>query len=558
MKISAEDFKKIKLRSKEMDQDFEGFRTKGREIQQYLCPWRGRFLGGESEQEARGELYNDESIHNTMIFEAVDVAAAGIKSGISPSSRPWFRIGAEDSRMAELGAPARWLEQVQRILYSVFARSNFYNSMHEFYTELLVFATGATVALPDYQTVMRCKTQTFGEYHLGHDYRDEVNTFSRKFYKRVGALVEQFGLENVSPETKQKYEDGHLGQLILCHHLIEPNDDRITIKEALGREFRSIYWESGRNENEILGLRGFDEFPVINGLWDAAGSQVYGIGPGHKNLRNGKRLQRLEEDSLQNLALTISPPMVTDSANKDVIIDASPWGITRSNENASVSRAGIRQLYEQKVLTRDLEFKIERNERAIRDGFFNRIFMMIADSAESIKTAYQAARMMEEKYSVLGPVVERSQKSLGQAIQLAFAYSLDAGLIPEAPPELQGHDLKIEYISILAQAQKIAGLQAINETMAFVASATQIWPEARHKFDALQAVDEVAQTNGAPPSVIRSDDQVAALIEQERQAQQAAAAGQAAMQMSEGARNLKDVEVRGRSAIDVLTGAVNG
>ena len=554
MNISTETFKKIKLRATQLDNDFEGFRSKGRDIQQYLCPWRGRFLAGDNEKEARGELYNDESIHNTLIFQAIDTASAGIKSGLSPSSRPWFRIGAEDSRLSELGEPARWLAHVQRVLYSIMSRNNTYNSLQEIYAELVTFATCSAAVLPDNKTVSRMKTFSFGEYRLATDYRDEFNTFARRFYKTTGQLVGEFGKENVSDEVSQAFKDGHLNRMVLCQGLIDPNEEGSDLKDALGRDWRSIYWEVGTKSDAVLGVRGFEQFPIIGSVWDAVGSSVYGIGPGHKNLRNGKRLQKLEEDSLQNLALTIAPPMVTDSANKDVIVDASPWGLTRSNENPASSRAGIRMLYEQKALTRDLEYKIERNEQALRDGFYNNIFLMMRNQAESIKTAYQAARMMEEKYSVLGPVLERSQQMLSQLIQLNFAYALDYGLIPEAPVELQGSELKIEYISILAQAQKIAGLQSIHDTMAFVSTASQIWPEARFKFDPLQAIDEVAQANGAPPSIIRSDDEVAVMMEQDAKARQAAAQGQAMLTASEGARNMKDVKIGGRSAIEVLMG----
>lgn len=555
MKINAETFKTLKRRVSELDTEFEPFRTKGAQIQQFVCPWRGRFLTGESENEDRGELFNDESIHNTVTFEAIDVMAAGIKNGISPSSRPWFRVGAEDSRLAELGASAVWLSQVERLFYQIFHRSNIYRHLQGYYAELGVFSTGACVVLPDYRNVIRAKTMSFGEYRLGMDYREELNTFSRRFYKTVGQLVEEFGNENVTDETLVKYTDGHLDQKILCQCLIEPNDDRVDVKDALSRNVRSIYWEVGANEDSILGVRGFDEFPVIGGVWDSVGGMVYGIGPGHKNLRNCMRLQKLEADSLQNLALSIAPPLVTDSANKDVMVDGSPWGITRSNESPQHTRAGIRQLYEQKALTRDLEYKIERNEKAIRDGFYNQIFLMISNSAENIKTAYQAARMLEEKYSILGPVFEQSQQTLSQLFQLTFAYALDAGLIPEAPPELQGSDLKIEYTSILAQAQKIAGLQAINDTFGYVSTVSRIYPEARHKFDALQSIDEVAQVNGAPPSIIRSDDEVAARIAEERKAQQATAAGEAMLAATQGAKNLNGVQMGGRDAIDVLTGA---
>jgi hypothetical protein len=558
MKISADSFKYVQRRYTALDNDFEPYKAKGLDIQRFVCPWRGRFLSGDSEQDAKGEIYDDTSIHNSMIFRAVRVAAAGIKNGISPESRPWFRVTGEDEKVAEFAGPAAWLSRVQELIYMIARRSNTYAAFQDMDTENVVFGTCSATVLPDYQNVLRMKSHSFGEYRLGQDYRGVDDTFAWKFYKSVGNLVEEFGEENVMPETLVLYNQGHLEKMILVYGLVEPNDDRIDLSDALGRGWRSVYWESGAQNDTILAVRGFDEFPNISAGWERIGSAVYGIGPGHENLRDAKRLQKLEGDDLQNLALQNRPALFSDAANKDTVINAAPWGITRGADAASTTHPGIRTLYDVKHMGADLQAKIQDTEEALRSGFYNDIFMMISNQAESIDTAYQAARMMEEKYSILGPVIERSQKMRGDWIKLAFHYALEAGLIPPAPPELQGQELKIQYISTLALAQQIAGLSAINETMAFVERAATIWPGARHKFDAVQAVDEVARVNGVPPSVIRSDDEVAALVAQDAQMAQAQARGQAMLSATEGAKNLEGVEMQGRSAVDVLSGALPG
>ncbi len=556
MKVDSGDFKKITSRAKQLDDNFESYRKKGAEIQQYVCPWRGRFLAGDNEREDLDVLFDDTSIHNTAVFDAVNIAAAGIKSGISPSSRPWFRIGGEDEKLAELGAPARWLSHVEKLIYSIFHRSNVYDGLHELYSEQIIFGSGDAVVVPDYETVLRMRPFSYGECRLGLDHRRVVNSFTRKFWMDAGQLVLEFGIDNVGDRVKEAYDKGNLESRFLCRSLIEPNDDRCSVKDALGRPFRAIYWLEGNSTENILAVRGFEVFPHIGNAWNAIGSQPYGIGPGHINLRNCKRLQVLEEDSLQQLAFHNKPPLYSDAANAETLINAGPWGITRGVDGGSGGTApGVRPLYQVNPNTKDLEYKIERTEEAIRDGFFNNIFMMISNATSHTDTAFEVARLMEEKYSVLGPVIERSQAMLGQLINIAFAYAKDAGLVPPAPAELQGTELKVEYISILAQAQKIAGLQAIEETMAFIGRASQIWPEARHKFDALQAVDEVAQTNGVPPSCIRSDDDVDVLIQQEAQRMAQAQAAEAGMQAADGMNKIKDVEVGGRKAIDVLTGA---
>lgn len=554
MQISIEDHKKIKSRVAQLDQAFEPYKGKAKDIQRYVCPWRGRFLSGDHENQNRDALYDDSSIHNTIVFEAIDIGAAGIKSGVSPSSRPWFKIGGHDKKLAELRGPSQWLSFVGDVIEDIFQRSNTYDSLQEIYSEDFVFGAGYALVEGDLETVIRLHPFSYGEYRVAHDHAGRLNVFLRRFWKSAGALVEEFGEEHVSDAVRQAYNDGNLETQFRCNMLIEANDDRLEVKDALGRPWRALYWQDGAPQGHFLAVRGFDVFPVIGGPWDMAGSRGYGIGPGHKNLRNCKRLQIIEEESLQQLALHTRPPMKSDGANKSVLIDASPWGMTRTTGSFQ-NGSGVEPLYRVQPNTRDLEEKIKRTETSIDRGFYKDIFLMLANGAQDIDTAYQAAKMLEEKYTVLGPVIERSLAMLGQLIQLTFHFANEAGLIPEPPPELQGQELKIEYVSILAQAQQIAGLQSIEETMGFVRRIEPFWPEARYKIDALQAVDEVASTNGAPPSMIRSDDEAAALMEQDQKRQAAQEAGQAALMAAEGASKLKGVEVGGRSAIDVLTGS---
>jgi hypothetical protein len=548
--------KAITGRAAKLDNDFSWFRTKGQDIQKYVVPWRGRALGGQSKSDDNGESYDDTSIHNTIVQQCLQVASAGIKSGISPSSRPWFRVGVRERKIVEGGPAALWLARVEQILYTIFQRANVYDALQEIFTELLAFGTGAAAVVPDKETIIRVRPFTYGEYRLGLDHRHKVGLMTRKYYMTVGQLVSEFTQEHCSQRVKDLYKDGNLEEKILIRNLIEKSDDRYDLKEALGRAYRSIYWEDGVEGNLVLAIRGFDLFPILSSTWETVGGQVYGIGPGHTNLRNAKRLQKLEEDSLQQLALQNKPPLLSSVANQNNAIDTSPWGVTY--DNSPPGNPGIGPLYQVNPNTQEIEFKIERTEKALRDGFFNNIFMMITNSQDNIKTAYQTARMMEEKYSVLGPVIERSQHMLGDLIAIAYDYAQQAGEIPEPPEELQGEDLKIEYISVLAQAQKISGLQSINDTMAFVASIAQVWPEARHKVDAMQAVDEIASVNGTPPSVIRSDDDASAMVAAEQQAAQRAQQAEQAMMATEGARNLKDVRVGGKPAIDSMAQAMAG
>ena len=78
----------------------------------------------------------------------------------------------------------------------------------------------------------------------------------------------------------------------------------------------------------------------------------------------------------------------------------------------------------------------------------------------------------QEKLQQLGPVVERLQSEfLNPIIERTYAILDRAGVFPpisdELAEQLNGQDVKIEYISPLAQAQKVSSLTSIEQYFAF-------------------------------------------------------------------------------------------
>jgi hypothetical protein len=122
----------------------------------------------------------------------------------------------------------------------------------------------------------------------------------------------------------------------------------------------------------------------------------------------------------------------------------------------------------------------------------------------------------EEKMLMLGPIVERQHTEFADVI---IEQSLDALMdepdFPMLPPEVmeQIGEYKIEYVSVLAQAQKMAGIQAIQRTAEFAGNLAQGFPTVLDKVDADQMLDEFHEGVGGPVSIIRSDDDVAEIRE---------------------------------------------
>ena len=111
-------------------------------------------------------------------------------------------------------------------------------------------------------------------------------------------------------------------------------------------------------------------------------------------------------------------------------------------------------------------------------------------------------------------------------IDLTYNRMQDVGILDaiDTPEEVEGANLQIDYISVLAQAQKQLATRGISEVVGMVGSIGEFWPKALHKIDGMQVVDEYAAATGVPPGIIVSDKDAEASYQAEVQAKQMMAA----------------------------------
>ena len=195
----------------------------------------------------------------------------------------------------------------------------------------------------------------------------------------------------------------------------------------------------------------------------------------------------------------------------------------------------------------------------INSAFYSDLFMMISEQNQAM-TATEVAERHEEKMLMLGPVVERlNNELLDPLLETVFERLLIAGLLPPPPPELAGHDLNIEYVSMLAQAQKAIAVNGIDRFVSNLGQIAAVKPTVLDKFDADYWADVYSDKLGLDPALIVSGQQLA-LIRQQRAAQAQQAQQQTALQQaSDTLKNLGQTSAEpGTVAGNVLQGLRGG
>lgn len=533
--------KSYRKRLQALNSEFDTFLPLYRELSDYHLAHSGRFLVSDRN---KGYKRNTKQINNTSRL-AVRTLASGLHAGMTSPSRPWFRLSSGDAQLDNVAAVKAWLFAVQTVMYNVFSKSNFYNSVHANYAELGVFGVGAIGVYEDFENVIHCQPYTIGSYRLATNGKNIVDVFYREYDITVSQCVSQFGYDKCSKSVQKQFDDGNTENWITIVYLVEPNDKRDHNSPlARDKKFRARYFEQSCQDEKFLRESGHDEFPIMAPRWDVIGEDVYATDcPGMTALGDTKALQLGEKRLYQALDKVVSPPLQGPSGMRNKL----PNGTPRSDDIIWTDNAAdkLSSIYDFRP---DLNAMAAINDKAefrIKKAFYEDLFLMLSQTDRREITAREVAEKHEEKLLALGPVLERlNTELLDPVINRVFNILQRNGVLPVPPEELQGKELNIEYVSVLAQAQRMVSTGSVERVAQFAMGLSQVWPESRHKIDASQAIDDYAESIGINPAIIRSDDQVAEMVAQDQAQAQQAQMMMMAQQAAETAKTTGEASVK--------------
>lgn len=538
------------------------------DISDFLLPYSGRFF--TSDHNKGNRLFNN--IYDESATFALDVMTAGMMAGMTSPARPWFRLAIGDKDLMEHGPVKLWLADVAQLMREIYAKSNTYNALHSIYEELGAFATAASVIEDDYDNVIHHHVLTAGEYALATNDKGRVDTLCREYEMTILQIIEKFVKQpdgtmdwsRVSQSTKNKWDTHkNLDMWVPVIHVIQPRTARdIYRKDAKNMPFASCYFEPGEDDGADRFLResGYKRFPVIAPRWHVRGGDIYGNGPSFRALGSTKQLQQEQLRKGQAIDYQTKPPLQVPAERKNSHISQLPGGVSYIPANGN--HQGVKTLFEVNLDLGALREDILDVRQRINKSFYADLFLMISqDNRNTPATATEIAERHEEKLLMLGPVLERlHNEMLSPKIDLTFARIVEAGLLPPPPPELQGMDLSVEFISTLAQAQKMVGIGAMDGFLGRVAQLAagsgdlSVWD----KVDKDQSVDVIAEMYGVNPSVIVSDDKVAIIREQKAQAMAAQQQAAAVPAMASAAKDAAAADTGGQNMLTDIMRQVQG
>ena len=506
-----------------------------KEIAERILPRQDWF---QASNKTQGDKRTEKMFDATASL-ALERFAAAMESMLTPRTQHWHKLKVTDSYLSKNKQVNQYLDEVTQILFQVrySPKANFASQAHEAYMSLGAFGTGALFIDDIIGKGIRYKSIHLSEIYFAENHAGVIDKVHRKFEMTARQAAQKWGTDNLPDKMKSMLEVNPEA-IFEFIHCVKPNEERMNgRKDYRGMPYVSYYLS-------IEGLKmmsegGYQSFPYAVSRYVTSPKEIYGRSPAMLVLPDIKMINEMSKTVLRAAHKAVDPPLLLQEDGVLQAFNARP---------SALNFGGINERGEQMV--RPLETganvnlgldMMEQRRKVINDAFLITLFQILVDAPTM--TATEAMLRAQEKGALLAPTMGRQQSEmLGPMIERELDILARAGVLPEMPDELreaQG-EVQIEYISPLNRAQRAEDGVAILRTLESVTGLAQFDPDVLMVFDSKKIARELADINGVPAKVMRSEEEIIFMKDQQAQQQQLAQLLQAAPVVANSAKTLTE------------------
>lgn len=499
----------------------------------YVNPRRGDF----TTKQYRGSRSRFDKVFDSTAPLANEQLASGLHGHLTNTAERWFSLrvpGVEPTH-----AMRTWL---QGTVDTMFDRcfnipdTNFVTSVHELYLDIGSYGTAVFYVEDRPGKPIQFRSFHLADCYIAENHEGVVDTLYRKYKHTARQLMQLY--EPVLPEKFKEIATKQPFQEFTCVHAVEPRADLdYGKKDKDNMPFKSCYVLV--EEQIMLKEGGFNEFPYMVPRWSKTAGEVYGRSPAMVCMPDIKMVNEMMKTTIRAAQKATDPPLMVPDDGFMMPLRTIPGGL---NYYRSGTPDKVEPLIGGERPDVGLDFIESRREHISKS--FHVDWLQMRDGPQM--TATEVLQRQEEKMRLMGPMVGRLQSEfLGPMLDRVFALMLRRNELPEAPPELEGVKLNVDYISPVARAQKSQAVFNFTRFLEQMVPLANVKPEIFDNIDADGTFRWAHGTLDAPTETLVDPEQVQQSREQRAQEQQQM---QEAAMMQQQATTAKDMSVAAKNA----------
>lgn len=478
------------------------FESHWQEIAEYIFPRRADF----NTERAPGDKRMTKVYDSTGI-QGLELLAAGLHGmATNPASR-WFALKTDDQELNSNDAIREWLGQVEDIIFSRLHSplSSITTHLHELYLDYAAFGTAVMFIGTSKTDNLLFQTRFLGECVIDENAEGMVDTVIRSFKMTVRQMIQQWG-DKVSSDVKKLASEDKLDEKVELLHAVFPREERDAKKETPDNmPFASVYLE--KKEKHLLQEGGFEEFPYAVPRWYKVAGEKYGRSPAMTALADVKMLQEMVKTTLKAAQKIVDPPLMVPDEGAMGPVRTVPGGLNFYRDENRL----IFPLQTGANIPISLEMMQDLRNRILSTFFVDQLQMV----GDADMTATEVMQRTQERMRLLGPILGRMESELlGPIISRVFGILLRAGQLPEQPPELDGVEWRVEYVSPIALAQRSQKVDRALNMLTVAGQMSAFDPKIMARFDSDNFLPWLAVELNVDAELILDDEEFEAKQQQ--------------------------------------------
>ena len=433
----------------------------------------------------------------------------------------WQKLTFENKEHLNIYGAKDWLEEVERVMYAEFSRSNLYQQARLLIESAVHYGHG--VMLIDEvlgENRLRFTTIKIQEVFLDIDEFDRVDTVFRRYTMTLRNAASFFGEDNLNAARQDDLnrKESTDKEITIIHAVYRREDYDGDSPDAKNMKYASVYIDEG--EDYILLESGYNEFPYAVFIWEPIIGTAYGESPAVHALDDIRVLNKIDESKLRTVQMAGDPAYNVPSS-------------MRGSENVVPHGYNYYEKPEEIItpINTGINFPIALEmykdiEDRVKDWFHVDFFLALQKMQPSNMTATYVMELQGEKATVLSDLVVNLNSALEKIIQRSFNILWRQKKIPQPPTGIEGSgaQMKVEFMGPLAQAQKkYHESSGISQSLNLIGAVAKIaGPLPLDTVDFDQTLKRGLEGFGFPQDAIREDKDVEEIrkARQQEQAQQ--------------------------------------
>jgi len=459
------------------------------------------------------------NLHDITALLSAELLAGALHSLMTNSASKWFRLGFEDIEIANHPDVRLWNDLIaEPRMYAAVNRpeAGFNPQMHEVYFDLTTFCTAALSVEEEEGHGAVFNSRPLHEVFISESAFGRIDTVFRNVRMPARQAIQRWG-DRAPEQARDLVKKDKPEERIEVLQAIRPNEDIQPGRlDFTGMPHSSLYIDiKGKS---LIKEGGFWELPIMTPRWSKDPGELFGRGPGITALADAKMLNAMWKTIIKGAQKIVDPPMLMDNDGVITQLKTAP-GSVNIQEATSLRPDSVRPLLTGGNPGIGIDL-VNRKQQNIQSAFHSEVLPLFNSP---YMTATQVLELIQQATRFLSPILGRMQSELLEPmIQRVFGIELRAGRLDPIPEVLANQNIKVEYISPIARAQKASDVSAIVETFTIAAEMEGVMPGTIDNLDGDAAIRSIADAKGIPISIVRE----AAVVAEIRQRQQELAAEQ--------------------------------